>query len=123
MKTRFYTESHEWLSYADGLLTIGLTDYAREQLGDVVFVELPDLDAEVGVGDELVVIESVKAAGDISSPFAGVIREINESFVDEPEQVNDADETDRWFVRLALAAEPDLSEFMDSEAYLERIGD
>ena len=84
-----YTEDHEWLSLDGDIVTVGITEYAATQLGDVVFVELPELETQVARGDEIVVIESVKAASDIVAPLDGEIVEINEALVDNPALVND----------------------------------
>lgn len=117
-----FTESHEWLRYTQGILTIGLSSYAREQLGDVVYVELPEPGDDVAAGDELVVIESVKAAGDIASPVDGVVKAVNTAFTDEPEQVNELAEFDCWFVQLEVPAAPDLSAYLDAAAYEAHVG-
>lgn len=110
-----YTEDHEWLRAEGDEITVGITAHAAEQLGDVVFIELPEVGREVTAGEEIVVIESVKAASDISAPVAGTITAVNEAVEKEPGSVN-ADPTAAWFFRIR-AADADLSGFMDEAAY------
>ena len=94
MSEAVYTEDHEWLLIADGIATIGVTEFAQEQLGDVVFVELPELGAELSTGDEAAVVESVKAAGEINSPLNGTVSAVNEALVESPDLLNSAPQTD-----------------------------
>ena len=84
MTDAIYTEDHEWLQIEDNVATIGVTEFAQEQLGDVVFVELPDVGAELSAGDEAAVVESVKAAGEINSPLTGTVTAVNEALAREP---------------------------------------
>jgi glycine cleavage system H protein len=112
-----YTKDHEWLSIKDDVITIGVTEFAQQQLGDVVFVELPDVGSTLSIGDEAAVIESVKAAGEISVPLGGVVVSVNESLIDEPELLNSAPETDGWIFRLTPTIAVDLSDFMDAGQY------
>lgn len=96
-----YTEEHEWVRLEeDGNLTFGITDHAQDSLGDVVYVELPDVGQAFATGDEAAVVESVKAAGEIKMPVAGVILEVNTMLVDKPELVNSDPEGDGWFFKL-----------------------
>ncbi len=116
-----YTEDHEWLKQDGDEIVVGITAHASEQLGDVVFIDLPEVGREVEAGEEIVVIESVKAASDISAPIAGVITAVNEALSDTPGQLND-DAPAAWFFRIKPAAGTDLSGFMDDAAYQALIG-
>jgi glycine cleavage system H protein len=119
-----YTEEHEWLRLEqDGSVTVGITDYAQEQLGDVVYVELPPAGSTVSAGDEAAVVESVKAAGEVKSPISGEITAVNEKLSDEPELVNSQPAEDGWFFKIkpdsieeleSLMSEPDYNEFLDT---------
>ena len=93
-----YTKDHEWLRIEDNLVTIGVTEFAQEQLGDVVFIELPEVGSELMAGDEAAVIESVKAAGEIAVPIDGVVTMVNETLVDQPDLLNSAPETEGWIL-------------------------
>ena len=117
-----YVDSHEWIQdNGDGTVTIGITDHAQEALGDVVFVDLPEVGTSLAKGDEFGVIESVKAASDISAPVAGVITAINADLAETPGGVND-DPMAAWFFRIK-PAEPDATDgFMDEAAYHDLIG-
>lgn len=117
-----YTEEHEWLRVDGDLVVVGITEHAAEQLGDVVFVELPELETEVAKGDEIVVIESVKAASDIMAPLDGEIVEVNDAIVDEPGKVNADPEGEAWFFKMKV---PDLSaveDYMTEYEYKDFIG-
>ena len=116
MSTR-YTEDHEWVRIEDGQGTVGITDYAQEQLGDLVFVELPEIDKELAQGDEAAVVESVKAAGEIKSPVSGTVTAVNEELVDEPSRVNEAPEGDGWVYKIALSDESEAEDLMDEDSY------
>lgn len=116
-----YTEEHEWLSLADGIVTVGITQYAADELGDIVFIELPEEGEEVTKGDEIVVIESVKTASDITAPLDGQITEVNQAVVDDPASVN-ADATGAWFFRMKVTDESAFESLMDEAAYKEMIG-
>lgn len=118
-----YTEDHEWLSLDGDIVTVGITEYAATQLGDVVFVELPELETQVARGDEIVVIESVKAASDIVAPLDGEIVEINEALVDNPALVNDDPTGAAWFFKIKIEDDTALDEFMDEDEYKEHIGE
>lgn len=115
-----YTEDHEWLKQDGDEIVIGITPHAAEQLGDVVYVELPEVGREVEAGDEVVVIESVKAASDILAPVAGVVTAVNAALADDPGAVN-RDPLAAWFLRIRPAA-VDLSGFLDEAAYRALIG-
>ncbi len=117
-----YTEEHEWLEEADGIVTVGITAHAAEQLGDVVFVELPEVGTSISKDDEIVVIESVKAASDILAPLDGEIVEVNAAIVDEPSKVNEDPEGEAWFFKVKPANSGDLDDYMDEAAYKAFIG-
>lgn len=112
-----YTEEHEWLDVNGDIVTIGITAHAAEQLGDVVFVELPEVGAEVSKDDEAVVIESVKAASDILAPLDGEVVEVNEPLVEEPGKVNDDPEGEAWFFKLRVTDMSPMDDYMDEAAY------
>ena len=121
MQTIFYTRDHEWLGVRGSEVTIGITQYAQEQLGDVVFVELPELGDQLQQGDEAVVIESVKAAGEIMAPLSGTVVAVNESLIDAPELLNSDPQAEGWILKLALTTDVDMSNFMDQPQYQEYI--
>lgn len=112
-----YTASHEWLRLGgDGIATVGITDHAQEQLGDVVFVELPEVGRKLKAGEECAVVESVKAASDIYAPVAGEIVEVNQSVVDAPESVN-ADAYAAWLYRIRPESAADVAALLDAAGY------
>jgi glycine cleavage system H protein len=117
-----YTEEHEWLRDEDGVIVVGITEHASEQLGDVVFVELPDVGIEVTKDDEICVIESVKAASDILAPIDGEIVEVNDAIVDDPGKVNEDPQGDAWFFKIKPADIGQMDELMDEAAYKAFIG-
>ena len=117
MTDAIYTEDHEWLQIEDNVATIGVTEFAQEQLGDVVFVELPDVGAELSAGDEAAVVESVKAAGEINSPLSGTVTAVNEALAESPDLLNSAPQTDGWMFKFALDGDVDTSAFMSSDEY------
>jgi len=112
-----YTEEHEWLRVEDDVVVVGITEHASTQLGDVVFVELPEPGTTVSKDDEIVVIESVKAASDILAPVDGEIVEVNEALVDNPALVNDDPLGDAWFFKMKVEDMSALDDLMDEEAY------
>ena len=116
-----YTSDHEWLRAEGDVIVVGITPHASEQLGDVVFIELPETGREVEAGEEIVVIESVKAASDIVAPIAGTITAVNEALADAPGDVN-GDAMAAWFFRLKPADGVSLDGFMDEAAYQALIG-
>lgn len=116
-----YTKEHEWLKQDGDEVIVGITAHASEQLGDVVFIELPEVGREVAEGEEIVVIEFVKAASDIVAPIAGTITAVNEALPDTPGAVND-DAMSAWFFKIKPAGGVDLSGFMDEAAYNDLIG-
>ncbi|ANF58262.1 glycine cleavage system protein GcvH [Halotalea alkalilenta] len=113
-----YAESHEWvLDNGDGTVTIGITDHAQEALGDVVFVELPEIGRSLAAGDEFGVIESVKAASDLYAPVAGEVIEVNAELEDAPESVNEHPYADAWLLKLRLTDAEALEQLLDAEGY------
>ena len=113
-----YVASHEWIRLEDdGTVTVGITDFAQAQLGDVVFVELPEVDTDVEAEQDIAVVESVKAASDIYAPVAGKIIAINEALIDAPELVNEDPYQQAWFFKMELADADVLATLMDAEAY------
>jgi glycine cleavage system H protein len=124
MSTTHYTPEHEWLrTEADGTVTVGITDYAQGHLGDLVFVQLPEVGATLGKGDEAAVIESVKTAGEINMPTAGTIVEVNTSLADEPGKVNEDAMGAGWFFKVKLENAGELDGLMDDAAYAAYIKD
>lgn len=117
-----YTEDHEWLRVEGDTVTVGITEHASEALGDVVFVELPEPGRSVSTGDEVCVIESVKAASDIRAPLDGEIVEINQEIVDNPGMVNEDPLGKAWFFKMKVADPSKLDAMMDEAAYKELIG-
>lgn len=112
-----YAKSDEWFRVEGDIVTIGITDYAQDQLSDIVYVELPDVGKKLDAGDAFGVVESVKAASDVYTVVAGEITEINETLEDEPEQVNSSPYGDGWFVKLKVNDLSPLDGLMDAEAY------
>jgi glycine cleavage system H protein len=117
-----FTEEHEWLLPEGDLVVVGVTTHAAEQLGDVVFVELPEAGTEVAKDDEIVVIESVKAASDILAPMDGEIVEVNEALVDNPALVNEDAQGEAWFFKMKPSNPSDMDGFMTEDAYKDFIG-
>ncbi|WOR14445.1 glycine cleavage system protein GcvH [Hyphomonas sp. FCG-A18] len=115
--TTYYSEDHEWIAVDGDIGTVGITKYAAEQLGDVVFVEVPEAGASFGKGDDMAVVESVKAASDVYAPVAGEVVEGNGDLADAPETVNEDPEGKGWFCKLKLADAGELSGLMDAAAY------
>ena len=115
--TTKYTKDHEWVSVAGDIATCGITYYAAEQMGDVVFVELPNIGRIVSQGDEVAVVESVKAASDVYAPVSGEVVDVNEALAEAPEGVNEAAETTGWFTKLKLTDPAELDALMDRAAY------
>ena len=112
-----FTKDHEWVEVDGDIATIGITAYAAEQLGDVVFVELPAVGKAVKAGDDMAVVESVKAASDVYAPISGEVVEANGAVADEPESVNAEPEGSGWFVKLRLANPAEVDALMDRPAY------
>jgi len=112
-----YTEDHEWVRVEGDSANVGITDYAQEQLGEVVFVELPTVGTDVSQGDEVAVIESVKAAGEIKSPISGKITEVNTALDNDPGTINTEPTGDGWIYKLAVSDAGELDALMDEAAY------
>ncbi|GAA6209632.1 glycine cleavage system protein GcvH [Cognatishimia sp. WU-CL00825] len=117
-----FTEEHEWLRVEGDDVVVGITAHAAEQLGDIVFVELPEVGTEVTKDEEVCVIESVKAASDILAPIDGEITEVNDALVDEPGKVNDDPIGDAWFFKIKAADAGQMDDYMDEAAYNKFIG-
>ena len=118
----YYTDDHEWISVADGVATVGITDYAQEQLGDLVFVELPETGKTLAKGDAAVVVESVKAASDVYAPVDGEIVAVNDALSGDPALVNSAATSDGWLWKMKLADATQLDGLMDEAGYKALIG-
>jgi glycine cleavage system H protein len=112
-----FTEDHEWIRIEGDIGTIGITDYAQEQLGDVVYVELPDVGRKVEKGKDMAVVESVKAASEVYAPVSGSVTAINDKLTAEPATVNSAAMGDGWFVKIKLSNPSELDKLMDEAAY------
>jgi glycine cleavage system H protein len=118
-----YAESHEWARLeADGTVTVGISDHAQEALGDVVFIELPDVGKSVNVQDQVAVVESVKAASDIYAPVSGEVIAVNENLADAPESVN-SDPYGAWFFKIKPADSAELEKLLDAAGYQAAIGE
>ena len=118
-----YTASHEWVrSEADGTITVGITDHAQEALGDLVFIELPEVGRKADAGEAIAVVESVKAASDVYAPVAGEIVAVNQGVVDPPETVN-ADAYAHWFYKLKPVNAADVTKLLDAAAYTKAVGE
>ncbi|WP_150295538.1 glycine cleavage system protein GcvH [Sphingobium estronivorans] len=115
--SRYFTEDHEWIDVEGDIATVGITEYAQEQLGDIVFVELPAEGARFEKGDDAAVVESVKAASDVYSPISGEVVEANGALEDEPALVNSDAEEDGWFFKLRVGDASELEGLMNEAAY------
>ncbi len=115
--TRYFTKDHEWIAIDGETATVGITDYAQAQLGDITFVELPAEGATLGKGDSVSVVDSVKAASDVYSPVSGTVSAVNAALSDSPELVNSAAETEGWLWQMTLSDASELSALMDEPAY------
>ncbi len=115
--SRYFTEDHEWIDVDGETATVGITEYAQSQLGDIVFVEVPEEGKEVSKGDDAAVVESVKAASDVYAPVSGTVIEGNEALADNPALVNEDPEGEGWFFKLTLADTSELDSLMNDSAY------
>ncbi len=115
--SRYFTEDHEWVELDGDTATVGITDYAQSQLGDIVFVEVPDEGKQVSKGDDAAVVESVKAASDVYAPVSGTIIEGNPALADEPALVNEDPEGEGWFFKMTLSDTSELDGLMDEGKY------
>ena len=116
MEGLYYSESHEYVRVEGNIGFIGISDYAQHELGNVVYVDMPEVDDEVSVGEEFGAVESVKAASDLIAPVTGVVLEINEALEDQPELIN-GDAYANWIIKVELADKTELDELMDAKAY------
>ncbi|CAN5493733.1 glycine cleavage system protein GcvH [soil metagenome] len=116
-----YASSHEWTRSEGEVVTVGITDYAQDQLGDVVFIELPEVGRQVQKGDAVAVVESVKTASDIYAPVSGEISEVNEALKDAPETINESPYERGWMFRLRAASPAELEGLMDAAGYLRSV--
>ncbi len=116
-----YTEEHEWIAMEEDIATIGISDFAQSQLGDVVFVELPEVGDELEAGKPFGVVESVKAVSDVYSPLSGEVVEINEELPDAPETLNTSPYEDGWLIKIRLNNPQELDDLLDADAYQELI--
>ena len=114
-----YTKSHEWIRLEDDIATVGITDHAQEELGDVVFIELPERGASFGAGDSFGIVESVKAVSDLYAPVGGEVVEVNETLNDAPEKINEEPYGGGWMIRLRVSDEADLLSAEEYERLLE----
>lgn len=119
--SRYFTKDHEWIEFVGDEATVGITDYAQSQLGDITFVELPGEGAALGKGDSVAVVDSVKAASDVYSPVGGTVTAVNEALADTPELVNSAAEGGGWLWKMTLANQSELDGLMNHSAYQEYV--
>ena len=114
---RYFTDEHEWIDVEGDLATVGITDYAQEQLGDIVFVELHDVGTVIDKGKDAAVVESVKAASDVYAPISGEIMETNDALEDDPALVNTSPEENGWFFKMTIGDKSQFEGLMDAAAY------
>lgn len=115
--TRYFTKDHEWIAVEGGEATVGITDYAQGQLGDITFVDLPESGAQIGMGDSASVVDSVKAASDVYAPVSGTVSVTNAALEEQPELVNTDPEGEGWLWKMALSDTAELSGLMDEASY------
>ena len=120
--TLHYTKDHEWISIEDGIATVGVTDFAQSELGDIVYVEVETLDEQIGISEVFGTVEAVKTVSDLFMPLSGTIIEFNESLEDEPEMVNEDPYGKGWMIKIKLDNLAEASELLDAAAYKELIG-
>jgi glycine cleavage system H protein len=114
---RYFTQEHEWLDKDGDVATVGITDHAQEQLGEIVYVELPKIGRTVKKGDAAAIVESVKAASDVYTPISGEIVEVNDAIVSDPARVNSEAESGAWLFKVRVASASELEGLMDEKAY------
>jgi glycine cleavage system H protein len=114
---RYFTDEHEWIDVEGESATVGITDYAQEQLGDIVFVELPSVGTMLDKGGDAAVVESVKAASDVYAPITGEVTETNSALEDDPALVNSSSEEEGWFFRMTISDRSELEPLMDDKGY------
>ena len=117
-----YSNDHEWVAVDGDIATVGITDYAQGELGDLVFVELPDVDSEVTQGDSFGTVEAVKAVSDLFAPISGTVTEIHEALADDPEVVNKDPYGDGWMIKIKMSSADELDALLDAEGYKELVG-
>jgi glycine cleavage system H protein len=117
MSKTYFTNDHEWIRVDGGEATVGITDYAQEQLGDIVYVELPEAGSRFAKGDGMVVVESVKAASDVYAPVSGEVTAVNDALEGDPALINSAAQGDGWLIRMKLEDESQLEGLLDDSAY------
>ena len=122
MEGLLYSESHEWVNVEDGLAVIGVSDFAQKEMGEITYVDMPEVDDEIGKGETFGALESVKAASDLYSPVSGVVVEVNEELQDAPEKVNE-DAFENWIIKVRMNDEGELADLMDAAAYKAMIGE
>ena len=115
--TRYFTKDHEWIAVEGSEATVGITDYAQSQLGDITFVEVPAVDAAIGKGDSASVVDSVKAASDVYAPVSGTVTVVNGALEDQPELVNSDAEGEGWLWKMTLSDASELEGLMDEATY------
>lgn len=118
-----YTSSHEWIEVEGDIATIGISDHAQELLGDLVFVELPEVDDDINMGDAMAVVESVKAASDVYAPVSGTIVEVNSDLEDSPELINESAFSAGWICKIKMSDAGELENLMDADAYQESLAE
>ncbi|MED5437560.1 MAG: glycine cleavage system protein GcvH [Pseudomonadota bacterium] len=123
MSDTYFTKDHEWIKIENNTGIVGITKYASEQLGDIVFVELPEKGSQAEKGKDIAVVESVKAASEIYSPVSGIVIDTNENLNDAPEVVNEDPSGDGWFYKIEITNSEEISDLMSEQEYLELIGD
>ena len=123
MSEIYFTKDHEWIKIEGDLATLGISEYAQEQLGDIVFVELPELGTELKQGDEAAVVESVKAASEVYAPISGEVAEVNAKLGDDPALVNQAAQEQGWFIKLKNFDKAECQNLMDEAAYKKMIAE
>lgn len=117
----YYTESHEWIDALEGMATVGVTQFAQSELGDIVYVELPKVGAEVRGGEELAVLESTKAAADVYAPIGGIVKEVNMRLKEDPGLINRSPEGEGWIVKIMVTGAPDKESLMSKKSYQEQL--
>ncbi len=118
-----YTEEHQWADNDHGVVTVGISEFAQAELGDVVYVELPDEDIDVQAGERIATVESVKTASEVYAPVSGRIVTVNRDLDDAPEAINEDPESSAWFVKIEMSDAAELDSLMTQEEYLEHVGD
>lgn len=117
-----YSESHEWVKVEGNIATVGVSDFAQKEMGDITYVDMPEVDDEVSAGEEFGALESVKASSDLISPVSGIVKEVNSELEDAPEKVNE-DAYEAWIIKVEISDESELDALMDASAYKAFIGE